>query len=152
MLTARPHSIFSWTFDVSQGTHFLATLSLRWMREAGELKLKGQAYRIGREGLMSGEFFLELYGNRLASAQKPSIFLRRFEVSVDSEAYILRAASIFTRRFVLEREGKVVGTIRPAAPLTRRMQIDLPEELPLPARLFITWLVIVLWKRAASNN
>ena len=152
MLTAKPHSIFSWNFDVSQGTRFLATLSLRWMREAGELKFKGQTYRIGRQGLMSGEFFLEFHGQRLASAEKPSAFTRHFEVSVDQDAYTLRAASLFQRTFVLQREGQEVGSIRPVAIFTRRMQIDLPDEIPLPAQLFMTWLVIVLWKRATKNS
>jgi hypothetical protein len=34
--------------------------------------------------------------------------------------------------------------------LCRRMNIDLPEELPLPARAFIVWLTVILWKRDAD--
>ena len=28
--------------------------------------------------------------------------------------------------------------------------IDLPPDIPLPAQLFLFWLVLVLWRRAAA--
>jgi hypothetical protein len=30
------------------------------------------------------------------------------------------------------------------------MNIDLPENLPLPVRAFVIWLTVLLWKREAQ--
>jgi hypothetical protein len=152
MLTARPRSLFSWDYEVLDGDRLLATLSLGWFREAGEVVIAGRPCRMGREGLVSGLFFLEQDGQPLATAEKPSAFLRRFEVAVGGDAYTLRSVSPIARRFVLEQGGVEVGSLRSAAFFTRKMVVDLPETIPLPARLFLVWLVMVLWKRAAQSN
>ena len=40
----------------------------------------------------------------------------------------------------------------PEGLFTRRARINLPEELPLPVRVFMIWLTVILWKRDADNN
>ena len=76
--------------------------------------------------------------------------LRSFEVTHDGRTYTLKAASPFERRFLLRRAGRVLGSIAPQHIFTRKARIDLPEDLPLELRVFLTWLVILLWKHQQS--
>ena len=152
MLTAKPKNIFSWNYDVSDKSGHVATVSLRWLGEAGRVALRGRTYEIGRDGWLSGAFYIEERGNRLASAKKSSAFVRSFEVSTSSGRFTLRAKSPFARTFILERKGRIVGSIRPVGLFTRKAMIDLPKEVPLEVQVFLTWLVVVLWKRAAQSN
>jgi hypothetical protein len=53
--------------------------------------------------------------------------------------YTLRAKSIFNRIFVLLDGAGEVGSIAPVSIFSRRASVDLPEELPLPVRIFLVW-------------
>ena len=35
---------------------------------------------------------------------------------------------------------------------TRRAEARLPDELPLPVKAFILWLVIILWERESDSG
>ncbi len=119
MLTAVPRSLFSWDYEIHEDGRHIATIDLSWFREGGEIEMAGEVFQIGRESLMSGEFFLRRNGRNVASAIKPSMFHRRFDIRHGGEEYSLRAASIFERRFVLERAGIPVGENRPLGIFTR---------------------------------
>jgi len=43
-----------------------------------------------------------------------------------------------------------LGVIAPVSVLRRSAMAQLPAEKPLPVRLFIAFLVVVLWKRQAD--
>jgi hypothetical protein len=49
--------------------------------------------------------------------------------------------------FILSENGRELGTVRPEHAFTRKAVIDLPAEIDLPVRIFMVWLVLVLWKR-----
>jgi hypothetical protein len=42
--------------------------------------------------------------------------------------------------------------MRPEHVFTRRSAVDFPDNLPLPARIFMIWLTILLWKREAESS
>jgi hypothetical protein len=46
--------------------------------------------------------------------------------------------------------GKQIGSVYPEHALTRKAVIDFPEEIPLVVRVFMFWLVVILWKRASD--
>lgn len=152
MLKAIPKSVFSWDFNIYAGNAFVAFLDLSWLREKGTIEIHGCTYEIGREGLMSGDFYLRSNGQTIAKASKPSAFRRSFEVRLEQATYLLAASSMFTRAFKLNQGGRVVGSIRPSGMFTRKATIQLPEEISLEAQVFITWLVIILWKRAHDSD
>ena len=41
---------------------------------------------------------------------------------------------------------------RPRGLFSRKLTIDLPDELSLAVQVFMTWLVIILWRRAAKSS
>jgi hypothetical protein len=148
MLRAEPRSWFSWKFTIfDENDEAIAAIDIGWMREAGELKLDGKSYRLFRESLFGGAFVIEEDGVELARAEKPSALFRSFTVTNNGREYGLRAASPVERTFILSENGREVGTVRPVHALTRKAAIDLPEDIALPVRIFMTWLVLVLWKR-----
>ena len=127
-------------------------MSNRWTREAGSFQLVGESYSVGRRSLMGGDFFVEHIGRALATAEKPSAFLRRFVVTVEDETYELAARSAFHRGFVLRRRGQRVGSVEPNSLFSRSARTDLPQQLSLPVQIFMTWLVLVLWKRQRNSS
>ena len=64
--------------------------------------------------------------------------------------YELKSRSAFSRTFVLRAGSTVVGSLSAGGLFRRRMNVDLPETLPLPVRVFLMWLTMILWKREAE--
>jgi hypothetical protein len=100
---------------------------------------------------MSGAFVLLESERELARAEKPSAFHRSFEVSQNGKSYTLGAESAFRRKFVLKENGQLVGAVHPFSAFSRKCVVDLPNEIPLPVRVFMVWLVIILWKRDSDS-
>jgi hypothetical protein len=42
--------------------------------------------------------------------------------------------------------------MRPDHLFTRRSAVDFPDSLALPARIFMIWLALLLWKREAESS
>lgn len=147
MLKAIPKSWFSWDFSIVEGSTPVAEISVAWWRERGELKVRGSTFNVYREGPMMGDFVLESGGAVLARAEKPSAFRRTFLIVHEGRRYTLRSRSALLREFVLLDGSTEVGSIAPEWILTRRAAVSLPLDLPLPVRVFMIWLVLILWKR-----
>ena len=150
MLRAEPNSVFSWDFTVYDDGVPVAEIDLAWIREAGDVIIDAVPCQLYRDGLM-GDFVLEAGGFALVRASKPSAFLREFDITYDERRFTLKAQSAFTRGFDLFEDDERIGVIEPDHMFTRKMTVNLPETLPLAVRVFIVWLVILMWKRAAQS-
>jgi hypothetical protein len=150
MLRAVPKGWFSSGYEVLENNAVVAVIDPSWTREAAELNIQGATYRAYREGLMSGAFLLESGSALLARAVKPSAFFRSFEVEHAGKQYTLEAESAAYRKFVLTEAGTEVGSIYPETWVTRKAIVDLPETISLPGRVFMFWLVMILWRRASE--
>ena len=147
MLEVRARNLFSSHYEILDAGQMLTTVNIRWWREAGKFKLDGEQYTVGRRGLASGLFYVEQDGELLASAAKPSAFFNRFTVQCDDQEYELSKRSAFGRAFDLKRNGSLVGSMTPTSVFTRSAKVQLPSEISAPVQVFITWLVLVIWKR-----
>jgi hypothetical protein len=152
MLDATPHHVFSWDFTVSRGGRPVAEVDMSWFRERAEVDIGGRAYQVQRESIIDSTFSLSSGGEVLARAQKLSVFTRTFEVTVAGRRFELRALSAFRRGFGLFQQRREVGRVMPVSWLGRKASIELPDDLPLPVQVFVFWLVIVLWRRAANSS
>jgi len=149
-LTLTPKSWASWDFTVSDGSRPIADIDVSWWREKGLLTVQGVAHRVYREGAMSGDFILERDGTTLARASKPSAFRQAFVLDYAGRQYTLRKKSAWSRTFALIEGERIMGAITPNSMWTRDATVLLPEDWPLPLRVFLVWLTIVLWKRDAD--
>ena len=144
-------SLFSNDYEVLGNGESVAYLDLAWFREGGELVVRGERFRIGRRGLL-GAFYLERDGETIASATKPSVFHRSYEVELDSEVFTLAAVSPVHRSFQLLDGSTEIGRVAPAHLFSRKAVAKLPERLSLERRVFLVWLVLVLWGRAETAS
>ena len=96
---------------------------------------------------MSGAFVLESTAGVLARARKPSAWRRSLIVEHSGRQYTVRATSAFRREFVLLDGCTRIGSVSPEGIFTRRAAVDLPQTWPLPVRVFIIWLTVMLWKQ-----
>jgi len=150
MLIAVQKRWLSWDFAVNDGPRTVAEIDVSWWREQGVLRVQGADYRVYREGWMRGDFLLESAGSVLARAEKPSAFRRAFTIKYADTHYTLQAESAFRRAFELLSGGIKIGSVSPQGIFTRRALVDLPPDLPLPVRVFVIWLTVILWKRQAE--
>jgi hypothetical protein len=153
MLNAIPKRWFSWDFFIMDGARQVAEMDVAWWREQGLLTVQGVPYKVYREGMMSGAFVLETAGTGVARAEKPDAFHRCFVIEHGGRLFTLRAKSVFGREFILFDDGpNEIGFIAPEGIFTRRAIASFPEELPLPVKAFILWLVIIIWKRDSDSG
>lgn len=150
-LHALRKSIFSWDFTVMDGPAAVADISLAWWREKGALTVEGREYPVHREGLVGGAFILEGTDAVLARAVKSNFFSRSYEVEHGDRHYVLKRKRFFlSRNYLLFAGDSEVGSIVFEGIPSRSLRAVLPGELPLPVKVFIIWLVILLRKRAAQ--
>ena len=143
--------LLSWNFTVMDGQEAVAEIDMSWWHERGALAVQGRDYPIHREGLVGGAFFLEGDDAVMARAGKLSVLSRSLEIEHRDRHYVLkRKRAFFNRRFVLMAGDVEVGSVAVEGIPSRRLRAVLPEDLPLPVRVFIIWLVALMRKRAAK--
>jgi hypothetical protein len=150
MLEAKPVSMFSRDFSIEAEGKRIALLDVSCWKEAGEISIEDESYRLFRERLMSGAFILEKEGQAVARAIKPSAFRSRFDLELAGRHCTLNPDSFFRRSFSVLQNDVAVGSIRRAGLFTRRAIIDLPGDWSLPLQVFVFWLVVVIWNRDDS--
>jgi hypothetical protein len=94
---------------------------------------------------------LERNGTLLARAMKPSALRNVFVLEYERKQYMLRKKSSWTREVLLLNGERVLGTLSPESPWTRRTTVALPDNWPLPVKVFVAWLAIVLRGRALDE-
>lgn len=147
MLEAVPKSILSYNFRLQQQNQLLGEVDSSLWREKARLELEDRTYLLYREGHFSGDFVLEHNGTVVARAAKPSALYNTFEVDLPDRHLVLRKLSAWNRRFGVFDGEKQIGSIYPLGMFTRRTNIDLPGDWPLPIRGFLFWLALIIWKR-----
>lgn len=152
MLRATPKSWFSSGLTVADGRQHVADIDISWWREKGAFTVEGARYEAYRESLLNGAFLLSSGQATLARAEKPSAFRRTLFIESQGRQYTLRAKSAFHRQLLLEEGARGIGSLSPGGALSRRVDADLPETLPVPLALFILWLTAITWRRDAHAH
>ena len=150
MLQLIPQGWLGWNFDILDNNRKIAEIKTSTLPESGTFSIEGVSYRAFREGMFSGDFFLESGGQTVARAQKPSAFRNSFSITHSDRSYTLKKESLVGRSFILLEGDVEAGSIRPEGLLSRKATVSLPEDTPLSIQLFIVWLAIILWRREAN--
>lgn len=150
MLEAVPKNIFSTNFRLQQQNELLGEVDTSIWREKAQLELEDGTYHLFRENMFSGDFILEHNSKLVARASKPSALENRFDVELPNRRLVLRKVSFWNRRFGVFDGEKQIGSIYPLSIFTRRSNIDLPADWPLPIRIFLFWLAFLMWKRQSQ--
>lgn len=149
MLKAIPKGWFSSGFDVyDRGGARLGSVSLSNWRETASLEVGGVRYEANHKAGKK-EFRLSREdGTTVLTAEKPSAWREKLHFSYGGNGYELSKESYWKRAFTLYRDdiGKV-GSVKPGGMFERTWTAELPEELTPEAKVFVMWLVALLWRR-----
>jgi hypothetical protein len=148
-LVAHEHGVFDRGFRVERDGRAVAEVDLSAWRAEGEATFtaEGIGYRMRREAVFGGAFLLEAGSETAARAEKPSALFSRFEVHAAGRSWELRRAGFWSQAMALFEGGREVGRLRRAGFFRRRVEIELPADLPLALQLFLLWLCNVIWTR-----
>ena len=80
ILDIRVRSLFKWQFDVFENDSLVADIDLKIWKEGADIEIKGEPFRIYRDGMFRGPYVLEAHRTELIRAEKTPVFKRRFEV------------------------------------------------------------------------
>ena len=122
----------------------------RW--EGATVMFDGTRYTAGRDGKMSGAFYIETNGGRLASADKPGAWKPLFTIRANGRTITLKKASVFSRGYVVTESDVQIGTIAPDGWFWGFFKAELPDELGPGLQAFLIWLVIVMTRRAMAQS
>ncbi|MEM8719562.1 MAG: hypothetical protein AAGE84_09675 [Cyanobacteria bacterium P01_G01_bin.39] len=150
-LTCLPRSIFSWNYsviDVDNNTK--ALVNFNFASEQGSIILDLNDYKIQHRWL-SGEWLLKIDDEVVATAIKPNPLTRFFEVTYEDKIVILKAESPFSRTFLIE-QNEILGVIEPTHLFTRRAAVNCSSSIRIPIQIFLFWLTVLMWRRAANTN
>jgi hypothetical protein len=125
-------------------------VSLKFWRERGAIACAEGSFTVWRQSGW-GAYVLDQGGAVIASAEKEGTFSRTFLIPSTAGPLTLKPRGIWQRAMVLHDGDAEIGWISPAGIWSRSARIDLPEQLPVAMRLFLLWLTLILWRRAASS-
>lgn len=149
MLEIVPYAWYSWRFRVFLPDEEITQIEPSWFGERGRFELDSVAYMARRDSVIRGSFVLEKDGHVLARAERTGLLLRSFWVMAGDRRLSLKPVGPLARRFVLLHGDRIVGSVRPKGFFTRAITSDLPEEILLPVRVLIVFLVLVQRRRRA---
>ncbi len=151
-LVAVRKNLLSWSYTVMDGLTAVAEINLSWWSNKSALAIEGREYPLHREGVVGGDFILEGDDAVMARAAKLSPFSRSFEVILRDRSYVLKRMNLFSRKYLIMFGDREVGSIAPEGIPSLRLKAVFPEELSLPVKVFMFWLVALQRKRAAKRR
>ena len=149
-LRAEPKSMLSNDFVLFEGDTEIGLLDMKTMTEAATLHLGEETFELGREGMMSGAFFLSRDGAIVVTAEKPSAFRRDFVIVLGDTTLELRKAGVLSSAFELYHGDVRIGGVARDGVMTRKATMELPAGWPRPLQWFVYWLVQLMWNRDAA--
>jgi hypothetical protein len=140
---------WSYTFSVTNGTQSVAeAVNLSWWGDKGELQIQGTTYTASRD---KSSYVLESTDGVVARAERPRKLFRELIIEHSGQQYTLRAKSAFQREYLLFSGSTQIGSVSPEWLLSRKAEVELPNEFPLYLQIFIIWLVMTLWKHEDND-
>ena len=149
MWTAVPKSKTSWDYVINDAAQQLVGEVSVSDQERGAVQAGNVAHTVTRKGML-GAFLLQRGDAVVASAEKPSALRKEFQIEHEGRRFTLKKRSGWSREVVLFEGDRELGSIAPEGFFTTRAKVGLPEDLPIPLRLFSIWLTMLLWKRGAD--
>lgn len=151
MLVAVPVSPFRWEFRLlDEGRQELARVRHRAFQKRGWVRVGDVEYQIAPE---PGSLTWSL---RAGDARPEARFRmvggwKRWDVTWGGHAMeLVRRPSFGGIRTEAIRAGTVVGHVGSVDYLTRRIRVDLPDDVPLTVQAAAVWMLVMLRRRAVS--
>lgn len=148
----QPTGWFSWNYVIT-GNGRQTEVTLRLMSEAGGVSVDGEYFVITKESWLKGHWVMRQGDQVVASARKTSPMTRTVEICVGEQTLYLEAESILRRSYRLRKNDILLARIYPASWVSRNATIETYHADTSIALIgFAFWVVLVLWRRAASSS
>ncbi len=138
-------------FKVFENDVEVAEFNFKLASKKMNLKSQGVAYEFeARETNFSGgSYVIESNNSILAVAERPGIFGKTFSFVLGERQYQLGPEPGWMPRFILLEGEQQVGRI-----YSEKGQIiaELPTDLSLPVRVFMLWLIMLLWNQGFTAS
>ena len=146
-IEARPRNPFSWSYRLSHQGDVLTDLVVDWFGEGASFDWNGDAYQIVADLGPTGGWRLVGPAGEHASASRARRFARRINVLHGERTLALQAlGTVSTTTFGIFEDGLRQGTIRAPSPRPSA-ELNLPQGLPVPVRVFVFALAVFVWRR-----
>lgn len=147
MLTASPKGWPSTVYSLYEDNAEIGNLDLK--TASHELLLQGSAYKLHRTGAIKGEYFMESGGKVIARARHAGLLSGTIVIEHNGKEYHLKGGGMFSGTFGLFEGGKRVGNLSVKG---KNFTADLPQDIPLPVRTFILWVMLLIGLAAAAKR
>jgi hypothetical protein len=143
-------------FRVTRDGSPLGHMEFRALAESGAIILGDRRLTIRRKGAMSGAWLLEedtpgVGPQVVASAEKPSAWRNGIILRVPGRPEVrLDRLSAWRSTFELTEADRRLGAIRRTGVWRRRVQAEIPGDVPPPLQLFALWMAVLLYRRDDS--
>jgi hypothetical protein len=150
MLTVSPAGFWGRDYHLLDRTGArVGFVSNGWRSESSRLEIGGEVLSIRRDGV-SGPWLVSCDdGRRVGTLVKPSWLSGSFNIVFLGQHYELQRQP-WRSSFILSCDGYPLGRLRRQGFLSRNMCVELPDDLPLSLQVVAAWLVLLMWRRAAS--
>ena len=145
MLQSIRRGVFRHSYDVTDDGRPVATIT-GTRREGRAFEADGQSFQVARVRYRS--FVLTGEAGEIAIARRASG--RMWTINSPAGALELVRTSAWKETWELRRYGETVGTLGKHGAFKHSSTADLPDDLPLPVRLFVLCVVEVLWDRSGQ--
>lgn len=146
MLRSTRRGFFRHSYEISEDGRPAAVLAGA-RREGATFSVEGGEYRVVRNGYKA--FTLTGPDGEVAKAER--VGGRTWTISSLYVPLELVRTSIWKETYEVTRFGETVGTLRQDGTFKNTSSADLPDDLPLPLRLFVVYLVETLWERSRQT-
>ena len=120
------------------------------LRERADLRVGAEGYHVRRVGWPNAGFLLERQGVAIARADPEGLFRRSYRIRTDRATLTLKPRGFMRPDFVLVDGESELGWIRRAGFWRTTMEASFSPGVERWAQVFVVWIVVVLWHRAAT--
>lgn len=151
MLVGIPTSIFTWGYEIHDDAEAVARVDFSFWNEKADVQIGSESLTIRRDG-MTGPWLMQRNGQTVATLKKESFWTSTMTISCDGRTCRMEAQGWFCRGMRLLEGDAEIGTIDSAGLFGRKMNINLPSNLPFYVTVLAVFGTALIWQRASSSS
>ncbi len=147
MLRLHKTRMSSKEYAVEQNGVQVASLRRSRWRDSGEIAVQETHLSVHRRGMMKDVFKLKSGGSVLAEVRQDKPLRHDLSFDYGEQSYKIRRTGWLRKVLMVESNGQVIGNVTPRGHLVSTAIEELPSEWPVPIKVFLMWIALVLWDR-----
>jgi len=147
-----PKGLFTFNREIHGDGHY-ANLELRTFRNEGVLEVDGNSYEIDKPKMLQDRFMVQHETGTIVEAARITTITRNYEILDHFGAHEFTRKEMFSRTFVLKRDGHIVAEFGYDGWFTRKMFIrTYTEEIEFVTLAFCNWLLMLFSRRDSQSS